>query len=113
MAKQKPSRKKNNPDGEESSLSKAKTAGVKTAETVVEVPKVTKENVVTPDAEAVEIVKKKRPRFVREKKEEKTQTEATQLSPRSTTLAGKMMSKNILPLPKEETDLGPKTKRKP
>jgi hypothetical protein len=113
MAKKKPPREEKKLHGEESSHSKAKTAVVKAGEKVVEVPKATEEHVVTPGAETVENVKKKRPRFVREKKEQKTQTEATQLTPRSTTLAGKMMSKNIFPLPKDETDLGAKTKRKP
>jgi hypothetical protein len=113
MAKMKPPREENKPDGEESSLPKAKPAVSKAGEKVAKAPKATKEPVVTPPAEPAEIVKKKRPRFVREKKEQKTQSEATPLTLRSTTPAGKMMSKNIVLLPKEETDVWPKTKRKP
>ena len=113
MAKKKPPREENKPDGEESSLPTAKTPVVKAGEKVAKVTKPTKKPVAPPVAETVEIVKKKRPRFVREKKERKPQTEATQSTPRNTTLAGKMMSKNIVPLPKEESDLWPKGKRKP
>ncbi|HEV3386868.1 MAG TPA: hypothetical protein VG097_18770 [Gemmata sp.] len=113
MAKKKPPREEMKPDGEESSLPNAETPVVKAGAKVSQAPKAKKEHVVTPVAEVVEIVKKKRPRFVREKKEQKTQTEATQLTPQSTTMAGKMMSKNIIPLPKEETDHWPKSKRKP
>jgi hypothetical protein len=144
MAKKKPLREETKPDGEEISPSPATTPVAKAVEKVVEVPKTAKEQkalkgqkaskeskpskeskatkepvvtpvpVVAPVAEVVEIVKKKRPRFVREKKEQKTQTETTQLTPtpRSTTLAGKIMSKNIVPLPKEESDIWPKGKRR-
>jgi hypothetical protein len=114
MAKKKPPREENKPDGEESALPKAKTAVVKAGEKVAQVSKAAKGPVVAPIVVvAVEIVKKKRPRFVREKKVQKAQTEATPLTPQSSTLAGKMMSKNIIPLPKDETDQWPKSKRKP
>jgi hypothetical protein len=113
MAKKKPPREEIKPDGEESSLPNTKTPVVKVVEKVTAAPKGKKEQVVTPVAKAVEIVKKKRPRFVREKKEQKTQTEATQPTPQSTSMAGKMMSKNIIPLPKEDTDNWLKTRKKP
>jgi hypothetical protein len=146
MAKKKPVRLENKPDGEEVSPPIVVAPAPAPAKAVIKAPelpktakelkalkkqkalqeanstkeqkskkdlKVAKVPVIepVPEPEPVVIVKKKRPRFVREKKEKKAQTETAPLAPRSTSLAGKLMSKNIVPLPKEEDDIWPKGKK--
>lgn len=60
-------------------------------------------------AEPIEIVKKpKKARFVREKKEKQPKANAAPLPTRSTTRTGKLMSRNIKQVPKEEPASGPK-----
>jgi hypothetical protein len=55
--------------------------------------------------------KPKRARFVREQTTNKPRTNGAPLPPRSTTAAGKMMSKNVTLPPKEVRSSGPKDER--
>lgn len=112
MAKKAPAKK---PVEAPSTLSKAKTVVVHAAERVADAVSVAahaaKEHVVTPVAEAVGIVKKKKTRPVRPKKQEPTVP--VPLPPRSTKATGKMMSKNIVQPPKDESKSVTKSKTKP
>lgn len=102
------------PAPEKSTLPKAKTAVVhaaeKVADVVSQVAGAAKSHVVTPVAEAVGIVKKKKSRPARAKK--LPPTTPVPLPPRSTTAAGKMMSKNLSLPPKEKPTRGAKAKSK-
>lgn len=106
--------KKNRADAEpKGPVSAAANKVAKVAEKVKEVVShaahAVQEHVVQPVAEAVGIVKKrKKTRFVREKKEKQPRAKATPLPARSTKRTGKMMSKNIRQAPKEETGSAPK-----
>lgn len=55
--------------------------------------------------------KPKRARFVRGKKETTPKVEASPLPGRSTTAAGKLMSRNVTDKPRREPQAGPKPKR--
>ena len=84
----------------------AKAAG-KVAAAVTKAAGAVQEHVLQPVAEAVGIAKKKpekkpRVRFVREKKEKRAEAKPAPLA-RSTSMAGKMMSKNVKPIPKDDT----------
>ena len=92
-----------------STVAKAKSAIVHAVEQVAEAAKV---HVITPVAEAVGIVdkpKKKKEKPVRTKT---PVTEATPLPPRSKTVKGKMMSKNLALPPDETPGRGTKPKAK-
>jgi hypothetical protein len=92
-----------------STVGKAKDTVVKTIEKVAdplpEIPEPPQEDIAPPQAEATK--KPKKARFVREKKEKKAPANPAPLPPRSRTAAGKMMSKNVIAAPKEETESGP------
>jgi len=77
----------------------------KIKEVVPEPVKVPEEEIAPPVAEAPK--KPKKARFVREKKEKRPPAKPVSLPPRSRTAAGKMMSKNVIAAPKEETESGP------
>ena len=98
-----------------STIAKAKTVVAKAAERVADAVSVAahaaKDHVVTPVAEAVGIVKKKKTRPVRPKKQ--TPTVPVPLPARSTKAAGKMMSKNIVQAPKDTSKSQTKSKTKP
>jgi len=116
MAKKTLSREAKKMAAETTTFAAAKSVVVKVAEKVVKVvekaAEAAQEHVVTPVAEAVGIVKKpKKPVFVREKKVKKPEVKLAPLPPRSTKPAGKMMSKNLTLLPKDELQPGPKSKK--
>ncbi len=111
MAKKPLSReaKKHKEKEEESPRPTAKKAIVKVPEKKVATPIAPPEPVIAPVVEP-KIVKIKKPRFVREKKEKKPQTNAAPLPPRSTKAAAKIMSKKLaIPL-KTEPNFGTKPK---
>jgi hypothetical protein len=94
---------------EPSTVGKAKDTVVKTIAKVTEVvpepAPAPPEVIAPPPAEATK--KPKKARFVREKKEKTVPANPVPLPPRSRTAAGKMMSKNVIAAPKEETEPGP------
>jgi hypothetical protein len=94
-------------------LATAKDAVVKAADTVAEVvtqaAATVKERIVKPVVAAVK--KPKKARFVREQAAKKPRAEDAPLPPRSTTAAGKMMSKKVTLPPKEVRSARPKDER--
>ena len=97
-----------------STLAAAKDAVVAVAEKVGDAVShaadAANEHVVKPVAEALGITKPKKKRFVRERPQKKTKATAALVAPRSTKAAGKMMTKGIVAAPKDETQIGPKSK---
>ena len=98
------------PASEKSTLAKAKTAVVHAAEKVVDVVSQVAGAAKTHVAEAAGIVKKKKSRPARAEK--LPPATPVPLPPRSTTAAGKMMSKNLSLPPKEKPTRGAKAKSK-
>jgi hypothetical protein len=78
----------------------AQAAG-KVASAVSHAAEAVNEHVVHPVAEAVGIVKPPKKRFVREKKQKKTPSTTSALTPRSTKATAKLMTKGLAVPPKE------------
>jgi hypothetical protein len=97
----------------DSTLSTVQKAVVKAAGTVAsavtQVADTARAHVVTPVAEAVGLVEKKKARPARPKKKSSPAAKAAPLPPRSTTAAGKLISKNLKAAPKEGPPSGPTT----
>jgi hypothetical protein len=95
----------------ERALAEAKETVVK-AEKVAEVAIVAaeaiQEHVVQPVSEVVKL--KKKPRFVRQKKERRSEPKGPTLQPRSTKATAKLMTRGIVPPPKDEKVPGCKPK---
>ena len=68
------------------------------------------DHVVKPVAEALGSTKPKKKRFVRERAGKKPTAKPAPVAPRSTKAAGKLMTKGIVAAPKEETQIGPKSR---
>jgi hypothetical protein len=115
MAK-KPKKEAVKPDEPRGAPAKAKETVVNVAEKVTEVvarvAQAVQEQVLTPVVEAVSKPKElKKPRFVREKKERRSQSKGSALPPRSTKATAKLMTREIAPPPpKDEKPPGQKPK---
>ena len=86
------------------------TVAEKVADVVSDAADVANEHVVRPVAEALGVTKPKKKRFVREKVEMKPKSKPVPVPKRSTKAAGKMMTKGLAAAPKEETQIGPRSK---
>ena len=81
---------------------KAEADALATAGKAAEAAKAATAKAATPPAPAVRPKKVKKARYVREKKEKQVPVKTAELPARSTTAAGKMMSKNIAANPEDE-----------
>ncbi|HUR55329.1 MAG TPA: hypothetical protein VMZ71_14440 [Gemmataceae bacterium] len=68
------------------------------------------EHAARPPAGALAIKKPKKARFVREAQEKRPRANTAALPERSTKVSGKMMSRNVTAVPKDEPQTGPKSK---
>src|SRR4051812_16178547 len=71
------------------------------------------EPVAQPIAGALGIKKPKKARFVREAQEKRPRANAAAVPERITKASGKMMSRNVTAVPKDEPQTGPKSKSRP
>ncbi|QEL17425.1 hypothetical protein [Limnoglobus roseus] len=86
----------------------------KVAEIATDVAHAAEKHVVTPVGQAVGLVKKPKAKPARAKKNSTAPKAAAPIPPRSTSPSGKLMSKNLAPVPKEATAKGAtKVKGKP